>query len=63
MGHFEEQTPKLKRVSKYIITLFLVCSISIFFGRTISMVLLSFIVFPVRYVHAYYLPTKKGING
>jgi hypothetical protein len=63
MGHFEEQTPKLKRVSKYIITLFLVCSISIFFGRTISMVLLSFIIFPVLYVHAYYLPTKKGING
>ncbi len=63
MGHFEEQTPKIKRVGKYILTILVVCNISYFFGRTIAMILLGSFIIPILYVHEYYLPKKKGING
>lgn len=63
MGHFEERTPKIRRVGKYILTLILVCCISIYFGRTISMIILSLFAIPVLYIHGYYLPKKKDING
>ncbi|MDI9356225.1 MAG: hypothetical protein QM536_04250 [Chitinophagaceae bacterium] len=63
MGHFEERTPKVRRVGKYLLILMLVCFASVFFGRIISMTLLSLFIFPVIYIHGYYLPKKKGING
>ncbi len=63
MGHFEERTPKIRRVGKFILTLFIVCGISFYFGRTVSMILLASFIIPFLYVHAYYLPNKKGING
>ncbi|HRH61372.1 MAG TPA: hypothetical protein PL045_12415, partial [Chitinophagaceae bacterium] len=37
MGHFEERTPKIRRVGKYILTLVIVCAISIAFGRSVAM--------------------------
>lgn len=63
MGQFEEQTPKLRRVGKYLLTLLLVCTVSIFLGRSVSMAMLAVFVLPLLYVHAYYLPKEKGING
>lgn len=64
MGHFEERISKIRRVVKYLLTLVLVCGVSIYFGRTASMTLLSIIVIPLfLFVHGYYLPKKKGING
>jgi asparagine N-glycosylation enzyme membrane subunit Stt3 len=63
MGHFEERTPKIRRVGKYLLTLLLICGISVFWGRTMAMILLASFSIPVLYVHAYYLPKKKGING
>ena len=63
MGHFEERTPKTRRVGKYLLTLVIVCCLSIYFGRTTAMVFLSLFIFPLLYVHGYYLPKKKGING
>lgn len=63
MGHFEERTPKIRRVGKYIATLLMVCGISVVFGRTASMAVLAAFIVPVMYVHAYYLPKKKGIHG
>jgi hypothetical protein len=63
LGHFEERTPKIRRVGKYLLTLLLVCLISVYFGRTTSMILLSLLIIPFLYVHGYYLPKKKGING
>jgi len=63
MGHFEERTPKIRRVGKYLLTLLVVCGISVFFGRSISMIFLAVFLFPLLYVHGYYLPKKKGING
>jgi hypothetical protein len=62
-GHFEERTPKLRRVGKYILTLIVICVLSIYFGRTVAMLTLSAFVLPVLYIHGYYLPKKKGING
>jgi len=63
MGHFEEQTPKVRRVGKYVLTLLIVCCLTYFIGRLVSMIVLASILVPVLYVHAYYLPKKKGING
>jgi hypothetical protein len=63
MGHFEEQTPKIRRVAKYLLTILVVCAISSYFGRATSMIFLSLFIFPILYVHGYYLPKKKGING
>lgn len=63
MGQFEEQTPKIRRVGKYILILIIICAVSISFGRTIAMIVLGFSFLPILYVHGYYLPKKKGING
>ena len=63
MGHFEEQTPKIRRAGKYFLTLLLVCGISVFVGRSVAMIMLAGFSIPLLYVHGYYLPKKKGING
>jgi hypothetical protein len=63
MGQFEERTPKIRRVGKYLLTLVIICGISAFFGRAIAMALLAVFIIPLLYVHGYYLPKKKGING
>ena len=63
MGQFEEQTPKIRRVVKYLLTLILVCGISVFAGRTFAMIFLALFIIPLIYVHGYFLPKKKGING
>ncbi len=61
-GHFEVHTSKIKRIGKYIITLFLILSISIYFGRTYSMIVLGTMLLAPLYIHLIYLP-GKGING
>jgi hypothetical protein len=63
MGHFEERTPKYRRVGKYLLVLLLICGISVLFGRAIAMMVLGVSILPILYIHAYYLPRKKGING
>jgi hypothetical protein len=63
MGQFEEQTPKIRRVGKYLLVLLLICGISVLFGRPLAMIVLSMSLLPVLYIHVYYLPKKKGING
>ena len=63
MGHFEEQAPKWRRLAKYFLSLLLICSLSVLAGRTVALLCLGFFFLPVLYIHAYYLPRKKGING
>ncbi|MGN6803699.1 MAG: hypothetical protein ACTHJN_17495 [Ginsengibacter sp.] len=63
MGQFEEQTPKARRLAKYILTLIIVCSVSLLISRIVAMIFLSLFIFPLLYIHAYYLPKRKGING
>jgi hypothetical protein len=62
-GHFEEQTPKVRRLGKYILTLIIICVLSVYTGRTVAMLFLGSFLLPLLYVHVYYLPKKKGING
>jgi hypothetical protein len=63
MGHFEERTPKFRRVGKYLLTVIIVCGMSVYFGRWVSMIFLASFIIPILYIHGYYLPKKKGING
>jgi hypothetical protein len=61
-GHFEERSPKWRKVAKYIATLIIVLSISIYAGRIYAFSLLGLALIPVVYIHAIVLP-RKGING
>ena len=62
-GHFEERTPKWRRVGKFVLILVIIIAISFYFGRTTAMIILCISVVPILYIHGYYLPKKKGING
>jgi hypothetical protein len=61
-GHFEERSPKWRKLVKYIVTLAIILTLSIFFGRTAAFVVLGIALLPVVYIHGVVLP-KKGING
>ena len=63
MGQFEEQTPKIRRVGKYLLIMLIVCVISVYFGRFVAMTFIGAFIIPLLYIHGYYLPKKKGING
>jgi hypothetical protein len=62
LGHFDERSPKWRKVLKYFVTLFIIVTISIFAGRIYALTLLSLSLIPVIYVHGFVLP-GKGING
>jgi hypothetical protein len=62
-GHFEERTPKWRRVGKFVLTLLIIIAISFYSGRTAAMTVLALFLIPVLYIHLFYLPKKKGING
>jgi hypothetical protein len=63
MGQFEERTPKIRRVGKYLLMLVIICGISVLFSRLAAMITLAAFILPMLYIHGYYLPRKKGING
>ena len=50
MGQFEEQTPKIRRVGKYLLTLLIVCGVSVLFGRPVAMIVLAVFFLPVLYI-------------
>ncbi|WP_221391073.1 hypothetical protein [Dyadobacter sp. NIV53] len=62
-GHFEERTPKIRRLGKYLLTILIVCVISLYLGRSAAIWLLTVMLIPILYIHLYFLPKKKGING
>ena len=62
LGHFEEKTPKRKKLLKYVLTLILVCGLSLMFGRTVALIFLACTLLPILYIHGIWLPSK-GING
>lgn len=62
LGHFEERSPKWRKVLKAVVTLLIILSLSIFFGRTVAFIVLGIAFIPVIYIHGIALP-KKGING
>ena len=62
LGHFEEQTPKIRRLGKYVLTVIVIVCLSYFLSRTIAMITLALLFLPAIYIHAVLLP-KKGVNG
>ncbi len=61
-GHFEERTPKWRRILKFIIYTTVLCLISYYFGKTAFYIVLGILLLVVIIVHAWWLP-KKGVNG
>lgn len=62
-GHFEEKTPKWRRVAKVFLVLGLVAGLSARFGAAwglfpIALMLVGFVI-----VHLWWLPHRHGING
>ena len=61
-GHFEERSPKWRKLAKYVATLIIVVTLSIYFGRAVALTVFGLAFLPVLYVHGVLLP-RKGING
>ncbi|MBD1364113.1 hypothetical protein IDJ77_09860 [Mucilaginibacter sp. ZT4R22] len=61
-GHFEERSPKWRKLLKYIVTLGIIIALSVYVGRVYAFGLLGLALLPVAYIHGVVLP-KKGING
>jgi hypothetical protein len=61
-GHFEERSPKWRKLVKYFVTLIIILTFSIYCGRTVALTILGLSLLPVVYIHGIVLP-KKGING
>ena len=61
-GHFEEQTPKLRKLVKLIFFVLVTTSISATAGRIWAMSFLGLILLFVLFIHGIWLP-RKGING
>ena len=61
-GHFEERSPKWRKVVKYIVTMIIFISISVYISRTVAFIVLGLATLPVFYIHGVVLP-RKGING
>jgi hypothetical protein len=62
LGHFEERSPHLKKLIKYLITLAIIIVASVYLGRRIALLILGITLLPIAYIHGIVLP-RKGING
>ena len=61
-GHFEERTPKWRRVLKVILFLAVTRAVSVQFGRPWSFVFIALPIVFALIIHAWWLP-RNGING
>ena len=61
-GHFEERTPKWRRVLKFVVMITAVTAISATAGRAWSAALVGTLLGIVLVIHGWWLP-KHGING
>ena len=61
-GVFEERTPRLRKFMKFILTLMICISLSLFVSRWVMFLFIGIFGVMALYLHAIYLP-KKGING
>jgi biotin transporter BioY len=61
-GHFEEGTPKWRRVTKIFVIMGIGVFISRTFGRFWFYVMLAMMTVAVTIIHAWWLP-RHGING
>ena len=61
-GHFEEGTPKWRRIAKLFLVMALAVGISGTFGRAWMWAMFGALALPVLVIHLWWLP-RKGING
>ena len=61
-GHFEERTPRWRRVLKLVLFIAVTVEISATIGRPWALGFLGLALLGVVYIHAIWLPSK-GING
>ncbi len=61
-GHFEEHTPKFRRVLKLILLNIIVVLLAKYLGRAWSVGFIGILILGVIYIHGIWLP-GKGING
>jgi len=61
-GHFEEKTPKIRRVVKLLAFNSVAVMLSVYAGREWSFGFIGCMLLFVAYVHGIWLPSK-GING
>ena len=61
-GHFEEGTPKWRRLLKLVLVIALAVAISSYLGRTWFWAFLVAMLLPAAYIHVWWLPSR-GVNG
>ncbi|MEP7273607.1 MAG: hypothetical protein ABI882_19070 [Acidobacteriota bacterium] len=61
-GHFEEGTPKWRRVAKVVVMLGITALISATAGRQWTWLFIAILIVGVLVIHGWLLP-RKGING
>jgi hypothetical protein len=61
-GHFEERTPKWRRLLKLAMALALAASISAYLGRTWFWAILAAVALLVVYIHAWWLPRILSVD-
>jgi hypothetical protein len=61
-GHFEEKTPKWRRVLKFVVVTAVAVTLSAHLGRVWFWGFLLAMLLPVVYIHGFWLP-RRGING
>ncbi len=62
LGHFEEQTPKIRRLGKFFLTTALAVLISRQFGILWFWLFLAVLIAGGLMIHLWWLP-KNGVNG
>ncbi len=62
LGHFEERSPRGRKLLKFLFALALVLGLSVWFGRAVALTVYGLLFLPVLYIHLVALP-RKGING
>ena len=62
-GHFEEKTPKWRRVTKVFLVLGMVAAISARFGPAWGLLPIGLMLVGFVAVHLWWLPHRHGING
>ncbi len=63
LGHFEEKTPRRRKLLKYLAALALVVCLSYFFGQKIALIVYGLLFLPVFYIHCIDLPKKESMAG
>jgi predicted MFS family arabinose efflux permease len=61
-GHWEAETPRWRRLLKFVLILGLTLAISAFAGRRWAFLFIGLLALPVVIIHAWWLP-RHGING